>query len=157
MPSPDADHEGKVLVTHEGGNLFAHSIRAGRHLFRADEPLAYGGTDTGPTPYDLLLGAMGSCTSMTLRLYAQRKGWPLQRVEVRLSHSRIHARDCEDCETKEGKIDVIDREVLLEGPLTAAQRTRLMEIADRCPVHQTLAGGMKVRSRLLEDGLEQTK
>jgi putative redox protein len=153
LPMPDAhtSHEGKVVITQAGENVFAHLMQAGPHQVRLDEPVSWGGTDTGPTPYDLLLGALGGCTAMTLRLYAQRKGWPLERVEVRLSHSRIHARDCEDCETKEGRIDVLDREIVLVGPLEDEQRKRLLQIADRCPVHQTLGGEMKVRSRLVED------
>ena len=110
----------------------------GRHGIRADEPLSLGGADTGPTPYDLLLASLGACTSMTLRLYADRKGWPLEDVRVELAHKKIHAKDCASCETQEGRIDRIDRWIELEGPLDEEQRRRLLEIADRCPVHRTL-------------------
>jgi putative redox protein len=105
---------------------------------RADEPRKLGGDDTGPTPYDLLLAALGACTSMTLRLYADRKGWPLQDVRVDLRHAKIHAEDCATCETQVGKVDRIERVVHLGGPLDAEQRKRLLEIANRCPVHRTL-------------------
>lgn len=114
---------------------------------RADEPRDVGGDATGPNPYDLLLAALGSCTSMTIRLYAGRKGWPLERVRVRLRHHRIHAADCEDCETKEGKIDRIERAIELTGGLDAEQRARLVEIAERCPVHRTLSSEVSIHTR----------
>jgi putative redox protein len=104
----------------------------------ADEPSGVGGTDAGPTPYDYLLGALGSCTAMTLRMYADRKEWPLDSVTVRLSHGKIYADDCANCETETGKIDRIEREIELEGDLDDAQREKLLEIADKCPVHRTL-------------------
>src|SRR5712664_46451 len=112
--------------------------RAGGHHLVSDEPLDLGGTDAGPTPYDLLVAALGSCTAITLQMYARHKGWPLEGVEVRLTHGKIHARDCADCETKEGRIDRIERGIVLQGALDDAQRARLLEIADRCPVHRTL-------------------
>ena len=127
---------------------FAQEIESGRHRLLADEPAAAGGTDTGPSPYELLLAALGSCTSMTVAMYARRKQWPLERVVVRLEHTRIHAEDCAECETKDGMLDRIDREVGLIGPLSAEQRTRLLEIANRCPVHRTLTSEIDIRTRL---------
>lgn len=140
--------EGFVVVTETGEGTFPQRIEAGHHVLRSDEPTGAGGTDTGPTPYDLLVAALGACTSMTLRLYANRKGWPLQKVEVRLRHQKSHAQDCADCETRVGRIDVIEREITLDGPLDAEQRQRLLEIADRCPVQRTLDGEIKVRTRV---------
>ena len=118
---------------------FTQEIIAGPHQLTADEPKGVGGNDEGPTPYDLLLAALGSCTSITVTMYAQRKGWPLQGVRTWLRHSRIHAQDCAECETKEGKLDHIEIEIRLEGPLLSEeQRTKLLEIAEKCPVHRTL-------------------
>lgn len=128
--------EPAVIVRGEGG--LAQEIEIGSHRLRADEPAAVGGTDRGATPYQLLLAALGSCMSMTVSLYAQRKGFPLEGVEVRLSHDKIHAEDCAECETREGKIDRIATEVRLDGPLDDEQRARLLEIAGRCPVKRTL-------------------
>jgi len=128
---------------------FAQEIEAGRHRLAADEPAEAGGRDTGPSPYDLLLAALGSCTSMTVAMYARRKQWPLEGVTVRLQHGRIHAQDCADCETKEGMLDRIDREISLTGPLTPEQRERLLEIANRCPVHRTLVSEIDIRTRLV--------
>jgi len=127
---------------------FAQEIVVGAHRLAADEPTSAGGTDTGPNPYDLLLASLGSCTSMTVALYARRKGWPLEGVTVRLRHSRIHAADCADCETREGMIDRIERDIELAGALTDEQRARLLEIADRCPVHRTLVSEIDIRTRL---------
>jgi len=122
--------------------------RAGRHTLMLDEPLAAGGSDAGPGPYDLLLLSLGACTSMTLRMYAELKRLPLTRVRVRLTHRKVHAQDCADCATKEGKVDEITREILLEGALSDEQRQRLLDIANKCPVHRTLTSEIKVRSRL---------
>jgi len=131
-----------VQVT-SGEGLLQHIV-AGRHTLVADEPLAAGGSDQGPSPYELLAAALGSCTSMTLRLYASRKGWPLSRVVVTVRHERIHAADCADCETKEGRVDQLRREIVLEGPLDPAQRARLLEIADHCPIHRTLRNEIRI-------------
>jgi putative redox protein len=127
-----------VRVAEAGEGRFAQLIAAGRHRLRADEPAAAGGDNSGPGPYDLLLSALGACTSMTVRIYAEQKKWPLERVTVDLKHDKVHATDCAECETKEGKIDKIERILTLEGKLDDAQRARLLEIANKCPVHRTL-------------------
>ena len=126
---------------------FAQEIVVGPHRLTADEPIEFGGKDTGPGPYDLLLAALGSCTSMTISLYARTKKWPLESVTVNLRHSKIHAADCRDCETKEGKIDRIEREIRLVGNLDPAQQKRLLEIADRCPVHRTLKSEIDIQTK----------
>ena len=141
------DNPGLVLVRGNASG-FAQDITAGHHQLKSDEPINVGGTNTGPSPYDLLLAALGSCTSMTVAMYARRKQWPLRDVEVRLKHSRIYANDCADCETKVGLLDKIEREIVLTGPLTEEQRTRLLEIANKCPVHRTLASEIKIESWL---------
>lgn len=128
----------QVIV--EGAGGLGQRITAREHQFRADEPVADGGSDTGPTPYELLLGSLGACTAITLRLYAQRKGWPLEDVSITLDHDRVHAQDSVDCETQDARIDRITKHLKLVGPLTDAQRDRLAEIADRCPVRRTLSG-----------------
>jgi len=141
---------GEVLV--EGGpSGFANTVWAGGHRLLADEPVKLGGTDSGPNPYEYLLGALGTCTSMTLRMYADRKGWPLENIRVRLAHAKIHAKDCGDCEATEGRIDRITRDIGVDGPLDDAQRARLLEIADRCPVHRTLHAEVKVASTLVPE------
>ena len=127
---------------------YINSLRAGRHAWTADEPAAVGGNDAGPGPYEVLLMALGACTSMTVRMYAERKQLPLKRVRVRLSHRKIHAQDCADCATKEGLLDEITREIVLDGELTEEQRQKLLEIANKCPVHRTLTSEIKVRSKL---------
>jgi putative redox protein len=139
--------EGLVIVQGAAGG-FVQEITAGPHHLRSDEPPTAGGTDTGPTPYDLLLSALGSCTSMTVAMYARRKGWSLNHVTVRLRHSRAHAKDCVDCETENARLTIIDREVELEGSLTEDQRARLLAIANRCPVHLTLTSEIDIRTRL---------
>lgn len=126
---------------------FAQQIQAGKHQLTADEPIELGGTDTGLSPYDLLLAALGSCTSMTIAFYARQRKWPLQEVVISLWHSRIHAADCAECETREGKIDRIEREIQLIGPLTAEQRSKLMEMADKCPVHRTLTSEINIKTK----------
>lgn len=139
--------EGEVVVR-GAATGFAQEILAGKHRLAADEPVSAGGADTGPTPYDLLLAALGSCTSMTLGVYARRKEWPLESVTVRLRHSRIHAVDCANCETKEGKLDRIDVAIELTGALNEEQRRRMVEIAERCPVHRTLQSEIEIRTRI---------
>jgi putative redox protein len=136
----------EVIVSSIG--YLKQEIRAGSHSLIADEPVEAGGTDAGPGPYELLLAALGACTSMTLQMYARRKSWPLEKVEVSLSHGRIHAEDCQDCETKEGRITQIERYISLTGDLTAEQRQRLLEIAQHCPVHKTLTGEISIKDYL---------
>jgi putative redox protein len=136
-----------VVVTETRRSLFEQSIAIGPHRLSADEPAAAGGRDSGPNPYELLLAGLGACTAMTLRLYAEHKKLPLERVSVRLQHDKIHAADCESCETKVGKIDRIDRVIAFEGTLTDAERARLLEIADKCPVHRTLTSEVQIRTR----------
>ena len=137
---------GTVLVRETGNGKFQQEILSGPHRFLADEPVKVGGLDSGPGPYDLLLAGLGACTSMTLRLYADGKKLPLKRVTVRLTHNKIHAEDCLTCETKEGMVDRIDRNITFEGALDAEQRKRLMEIADKCPVHRTLKSEIEIRT-----------
>ena len=128
------------------------SIQAGRHTLVGDEPVAVGGNDLGPSPYELLSAALGECTVMTLRMYAQRKQWPLENTRVTLTHDKIHAADCQDCETRTGKLDRIERVIELVGPLDDAQRARLMEIADKCPVHRTLHSEVRVVTHMRAPG-----
>jgi len=135
-----------VTVTETRQGKFQQLVRAGAHTFFADEPVTAGGLDSGLSPYDLLLAGLGACTAMTLRLYAERKALPLGRVRVHLTHARIHAEDCESCETREGMIDRIDRTITFDGALDDAQRQRLMEIADKCPVHRTLTSEIEIRT-----------
>ena len=130
--------QGTVEVRETLAGPLAQRVRAGRHVLLAGEPVADGGDDSGPGPYDYLLAALGACTSMTVRLYADFKEIPLDNVSVRLSHGKIHAKDCETCDTKISMVDHIDRAITLEGVLSAEDRKRLMEIADKCPVHKTL-------------------
>jgi uncharacterized OsmC-like protein/esterase/lipase len=138
--------DGTVVVRETRNGQFQQEIAVGKHHFLADEPVQAGGTDTGPGPYDLLLAALGACTSMTVRLYADRKQIPLERTLIHLRHGKIYATDCADCETKEGKIDHIDREITFEGNLDAATRARLLEMADKCPVHRTLKSEVDIRT-----------
>ncbi|MDO8978845.1 MAG: bifunctional alpha/beta hydrolase/OsmC family protein [Afipia sp.] len=141
---------GVVVVNETGASKLQNMIAAGKHRIVADEPLEVGGKDSGPGPYDFLLGALGACTSMTMRLYAERKSIPLVRTTVSLKHSRVHAKDCEDCETKEGMISRIERTIAMEGDLDAEQRAKLMEIADKCPVHRTLTSEIAIVTRATE-------
>jgi putative redox protein len=136
------------VVVHGSATGFSQEIAAGRHRLQGDEPISAGGTDTGPNPYDFLLAALGSCTSMTIAMYARRKQWPLEAVTVRLRHSKVYAQDCAECETKEGKIDRIERDIELAGALDAEQKSKLLEIANKCPVHRTLTSEINIRTRL---------
>jgi uncharacterized OsmC-like protein/alpha/beta superfamily hydrolase len=146
---PAALPDGVVEVSETRSGHLTQLVRAGRHVLLADEPVVVGGDDSGPGPYDYLLAALGACTSMTMRLYAERKGIAADRFSIRLSHNRIHAEDCADCETKEGNIGEITRDITIAGDVPEAARARLMEIADRCPIHQTLTHEIKIRSRLV--------
>lgn len=128
-----------ITVRNQTG--YQQEIIAGDHVIFADEPVNIGGDDTGPSPYELLLGALGSCTAITIRMYAQRKGWPLKDIEIELSHSKDYRKDCEDCADNNVKIDRIVRKITFKGDLDDTQRARLMEIARRCPLHQTLVAG----------------
>ena len=140
------------VIVRGGATGFSQEIEIGSHRLTSDEPVSFGGTGTGPSPYDLLLAALGSCTSMTISLYARRMRWPLEAVTVSLSHSKIYAVDCAECETREGKIDRIDREIQLTGSLTAQQRSKLIEIADKCPVHRTLTSEINIRTKEKAEG-----
>jgi len=142
-----ARDEGTVTVRGSASG-FAQEIEAGRHRLVSDEPISVGGGDTGPNPYDLLLAALGSCTSMTLAMYARRRAWPLKDVVVRLKHSKIHAEDCANCETKQGMVDQVERDIELIGDLNGKQRSKLLEIANKCPVHRTFASEINVRTQL---------
>jgi putative redox protein len=144
----DRDERG-VVVIRGSAHGFAQEITAGAHRLVADEPIRAGGTDTGPGPYELLLAALGACTSMTVALYARRKQWPLEAVTVTLRHAKVYAADCENCEQKDALLDRIERELELEGALTEEQRTRLVEIASKCPVHRTITSQIDVQTRLV--------
>jgi putative redox protein len=139
---------GTVVVASTDAGAFEQMLLDGRHVLRADEPVAAGGGDSGPGPYELLLMALGSCTSMTVHLYAARKKWPLEQVVVRLRHAKVHAEDCADCEKPTAKIDRIDKTLEFIGRLDEAQRARLVEIAGQCPVHRTLTSKADIRTVL---------
>jgi uncharacterized OsmC-like protein/alpha/beta superfamily hydrolase len=145
QPSDDTE-PGAVVVRETRRGQFQQEVIVGKHRFLADEPESVGGMDSGPGPYDLLLAGLGACTSMTLRLYADRKQLPLQQAIVRLKHNKIHAADCAHCETKEGMVDHIERVITLDGDLDAEQRARLLEIADKCPVHRTLESEIDIHT-----------
>jgi len=137
----------QVVVRETRNSKFQNTVSIGSHRMLADEPIAAGGEDTGPGPYDFLLTALGACKSMTMRLYADRKSFPLERATVTLTHSKIHAQDCAECETKEGMLDQIDVLINLEGPLDTDQYKRIVEIADKCPVHRTLTSEIRILTR----------
>jgi uncharacterized OsmC-like protein len=136
------------VVVRTGDVKFTTEIRTRDHVLVADEPLDKGGQNEGPTAYDLLLAALGSCTSITLRMYASHKEWDVGDITVRLRHDKIHAEDCEDCEKATGRIDCIQREIEFTGELTNGQKDRLLYIADKCPVHKTLKGPIVIRTHL---------
>jgi putative redox protein len=136
-------------VVVSGSSGFLQNISVGPHLFQADEPIEFGGNDVGPTPYELFLAGLGACTGITLRMYADQKGWPLQDVRVRLAYSRIHAEDCKECDSSEAMIDHIEREIEFTGALSAEQRQRLLDIADKCPVHRTLTSKVQIHTTLV--------
>jgi uncharacterized OsmC-like protein len=135
------------VVVRGSARNFRQEVGAGKHRLVADEPVSAGGSDAGPDPYDYLLTALGVCTSMTVGFYARRKQFPLENITVSLRHSRIYAKDCEECETKEGMLDRIDLELELTGPLSEEQHAKLMEIAGKCPVHRTLTSEINIRLR----------
>lgn len=139
-----------VTVQETGESKFQQQVTVGPHRLLADEPTAAGGQDSGPNPYDFLLTGLGACTSMTMRMYAERKALPLDRITVTLQHTKIHAEDCESCETKVGMLDHIERVIAIEGDLDAEQRAKLMEIADKCPVHRTLTSEVHIVTRAAE-------
>ncbi|MFW6034296.1 MAG: alpha/beta fold hydrolase [bacterium] len=151
-PRPERNGSSSVVVT-GAGEAFTQQVEVRGHKLVADEPASAGGDDLGPTPYDLLLAALGTCTSMTVGMYARRKNWPLRSTTVTVTHSRIHAADCESCETTSGHLDHVRREVRFDGDLDAAQRARLLEIADRCPVHRTLQSEVVVETVTAEPKL----
>ncbi len=151
-PPATEEEDGVVVVSESGRGPYGQRITAGRHVLSADEPVPVG-QDTGPSPYDLLLAGLGACTSMTLRMYASRKRWPLEAVVVSLRHSRIHADDCAGCATEDGQLDRVERVIELTGSLDVEQRRRLLEIADRCPVHRTLHSEVEVRTTMAPEGL----
>jgi putative redox protein len=150
LPEPATDTAAaprQVVVQETRASKFQQAVSIGPHRLLADEPASAGGEDTGPGPYDFLLAGLGACTSMTMRLYADRKALPLDRVTVTLKHSKIHAQDCAECETKEGMLDQIDRVIAMDGTLDAEQRKKLLEIADKCPVHRTLHSEIRIVTR----------
>jgi uncharacterized OsmC-like protein len=138
----------REVVVHGEGSSLTQRIEVGPHRLTADEPVSLGGRDEGPNPYDLLLSSLGSCKSITVTLYARRKGWPLDSVTVRLRHQKVHAEDCAACEDKDVLLDRIECEMEISGNLTSDQRSRLLEIANRCPVHRTLTSEIDIRTRL---------
>jgi putative redox protein len=144
---------GTVVVASTGQGKFEQVMVDGRHSLIADEPVSAGGVDVGPGPYDLLLMSLGSCTSMTLHLYAARKQWPLEQVVVRLKHAKVHAEDCAGCEDNPtAMIDRIDRAIEVIGPLDDEQRSRLLQIANQCPVHRTLSSKIDIKTTAIQGG-----
>jgi putative redox protein len=141
------NQEPRSVVVSGPARGFRTDVEVGGHHLVVDEPAAVGGADEGPTPYEMLLAGLGACTAMTLRIYADKRNWPLERAHISLRHRKVHAQDCVDCDTKPARMDVVDRIITLEGALTEEQRAKLLEIAERCPVHQTLQGKMQVNTR----------
>jgi putative redox protein len=147
--NPDGKKDVQGVLVRGSAADFAQEILARRHRMSADEPLSAGGTDTGPSPYEFLLAALGACTSITLGMYARRKGWPVDEVTVNLWHSKVHVSDCADCESKEAMLDRIELDIHISGNLTAEQRSKLLEIAHRCPVHRTLTSKIEIKTRVV--------
>lgn len=139
----------KTVLVKVGPEALLADVQAGRHTWFVDEPVAVGGQDRGPTPYDLLLSALGACTAITLRLYASQKKWPLEGIEVRLRHQRVHQQDCEQCEQPGHMLEEVQKELRLLGPLTEEQRQRLETISQKCPVQKTLMSGLRIVTRLV--------
>lgn len=150
VPVASAEKPVEHVIVHGKASGFLQEATAGNHTFHIDEPRSVGGSEAAPDPYDYLLAALGSCTSMTIGLFARRNKFPLDSVTVTLSHSRIHAKDCEECETKTGMLDRIDLQIELAGAVTEEQRAKLMEVAAKCPVHRTLASEIDIRLRRAE-------
>ncbi|MET4220691.1 uncharacterized OsmC-like protein/fermentation-respiration switch protein FrsA (DUF1100 family) [Bradyrhizobium sp. LB14.3] len=148
MDLPEAPRQ--VVVQETRKSKFNQTISVGPHRLIADEPVAAGGEDAGPGPYDFLLAGLGACTSMTMRLYADRKSLPLDRVTVTLKHSKIYAKDCAECETRDGMLDQIERDIAMDGTLDPEQRKKLMEIADKCPVHRTLTSEIRIVTKAVD-------
>lgn len=151
LPEPEPLHSEKHVVCRVGPKGYTTEVKAGNHGFLADEPIAVGGNDLGPSPYDLLVSGLGACTAITLRMYADRKAWPVTNIKVHLQHEKVHAEDCQECEGTTGKIDRIERVIELEGDLTEDQRQRMLQIANKCPVHRTLHSEVVVASSLKEE------
>ena len=136
------------VVVQIGQTGYTTQIKAGNHSFRADEPIAVGGDDYGPGPYDLLLASLGSCTAMTLRMYADRKKWPIGNITIHMNHKKVYQEDCQNCQDKSSKVDVIERHITIQGAIDQEQKDRLLIIADKCPVHRTLHGEIQVQTIL---------
>lgn len=130
-----------------GAAKYLQDIRAGDHQLQADEPLSIGGRDAAPNPYELLLGALGACTAITVQMFADRRRWPLEKVRVQLAHAKSHAQDCVDCEAAGARLDRVEIAIELQGNLTEEQRRKLMDVAEHCPLHRTLAAGLQMHTR----------
>lgn len=139
----------EVIVTELGTGKFAQEVKIGNHVLTADEPRESGGTDTGPNPYEFLMAGLGACTSITLRMYANFRNIPLEKTTVILTLKKVYAEDCENCENNSAKIDIIERRIVLQGNLTPEQRNKLLDIANKCPVHRTLTSGIKITTQLV--------
>jgi putative redox protein len=139
----------REVYVNTAGSPYVEEIVVGEHRLLADEPREAGGTDAGPGPYELLLAALGTCTCITVRMYAERRQWPLEAVQIRLTHAKVHAEDCVACETEARSVDQIEMELTLIGDLSEDQRRRLLDIAGKCPIHRTLSSGVKIHTRVL--------